>query len=196
MKISTLLRILLTLAILLILLATLNLLKRQWLDSSSTEISSAGPTVDQLQELSALVTTRIIISDILEGENSHYKGSWLVRGDALISVDLSSAELTKIDSKSRTAILSLPSPTVISARVNHAETKTFDIVKKKWFSSKVNESNLRDTAMKHAQNLIASAASKPEHIQAAQRQAERILATFYLQLGWEINILWNHSQAN
>src|SRR3954465_9298815 len=89
-----------------------------WFHDTRPTITSAGPTMVQLERLQYLVSTRVNVADVLVGESRWLEGSWIIQGDALIGVDMSRAEIMGRDEKSRTAVIVLPRPTVISARVN------------------------------------------------------------------------------
>ena len=58
-------------------------LPRRFPRSASTVVQSQGPTVERLQRLSHLVTTRVCVADVLVGEGKGCRGAWLIRGDAL-----------------------------------------------------------------------------------------------------------------
>lgn len=193
LKINQTLGLLAAILIAAVLLFGLYFVKREFYDESPTEILSAGPTVEELQQMSELVSTKVIISDILEGENDQYKGTWIIRGDALLTIDLSKATITKVDQSNRTATLTLPQPQVTSARVDHTASRTYDVVKKKWFTNKDNEARLRDTAMKQAQKLVESTAASDENFQAARQNAQSTLQAFYQKLDWQIDIVWQNS---
>ena len=52
-----------------------------------------GPTVQSLQRLNELVTLKVQVSDVLTAEGHRYRGAWLIKGDALIAVDLDKADI-------------------------------------------------------------------------------------------------------
>ena len=37
---------------------------------------------------SELATARVHVSDVIEGENQHFKGRWLLHGEVILGVDL------------------------------------------------------------------------------------------------------------
>ena len=51
-------------------------------------VHSQGPTVERLERLSHLVTTRVYIVDVLIGEGEGCRGAWLIKGDACVAVNL------------------------------------------------------------------------------------------------------------
>lgn len=50
---------------------------------TSVVVHSQGPTVEKLERLSSLVTTRVQVADILVAEGKGCRGSWLIKGNAL-----------------------------------------------------------------------------------------------------------------
>lgn len=58
-----------------------------------TVVHSQGPTVERLERLSHLVTTRIHVVDVLVGIGEGCRGAWLIKGDALIAVKLGLAQI-------------------------------------------------------------------------------------------------------
>ena len=74
----------------------------------SVVIQSLGPTIERLERLSQLTTTRVSIADVLTGEGSGCKGAWLIKGDALIAVDLSKAAIVEKDETARRATIRMP----------------------------------------------------------------------------------------
>ena len=72
----------------------------------------SAPTIEQIQQLSSLVTLRVEVADVLESSITGYTGGvkavLVVKGDLLLGVDLSQAKLEKVDLVARTAVLVLP----------------------------------------------------------------------------------------
>jgi hypothetical protein len=56
---------------------------------------------------------------VLVGEGEGCRGAWLIRGDALIGVDLSRAQILDKDDEARRATVRFPPPGVLQARVDH-----------------------------------------------------------------------------
>jgi hypothetical protein len=90
-----------------------------------------GPTLEQAESLSCLVSSRVDVSDVrevrLEGLTGGMKIVLLVRGDYLMGVDLSQAHFELLDNSARTAVLDLPQPRATSPRVDHERTKVFSL---------------------------------------------------------------------
>ena len=48
--------------------------------SPSVVVTSQGPTIERLERLSHLVTTRVYVADVLIGEGDGCRGAWLIPG--------------------------------------------------------------------------------------------------------------------
>ena len=154
-------------------------------------IRSTGPTVTQLERIGELTTTRVHVTDVLFAEGEGYRGSWLIKGDALLSCDMSQAKIMKVDAEKRTATIHLPPLRVISARVDHDKTKTWSVEKTSWLPwSGGDQGIVRDTAMFHAQNLVETAAGSERHLSTAKIQAERLIRQMYDFVGWKVDVVW------
>ena len=136
-------------------------------------LPSMGPTVTQLERLGELTTTRVHVTDVLTAEGEGYRGSWLIKGDALLSCDMSKAKIMKLNPEKRTATIRLPPLRVISARVDHSKTKTWSVEKTSWLPWRWGDQGIvRDTAMFHAQKLVETAAGSERNRGPAKAQAE------------------------
>jgi len=146
-------------------------------------------SVEKLEKLSHLVSLKVHVADVLRAESGRISGAWLIKGDALIAVDMGKAEIPTQDSTSRTATILLPQPEVMQPRVDHSRTVTYD-VKTGLFSSGRAESRIRDDAMKQAQILVETAARSEENLQLAREGTEKLLIAFFEQLDWRVKIEW------
>jgi len=156
-------------------------------------VYSQGPTITALQGLEELATVRIRIADVLTANDGSYSGAWLVKGDALVSVDLSQARFdeTTIDNVQKRAVLLLPPPRVIQARLDHERTKTWDVKRVTWVPYSGNPDRLRDTAMFEAQKLVEFAAGQAECIDQGKARAEALVSAIYGKLGWDVTVKWS-----
>jgi hypothetical protein len=160
-------------------------------ESMPSQIRSLGPTISQLERIGELTSMRIHVADILTADGDGLRGSWLIRGDAVLSCDISRAKIVRIDSVHRTATLCLPRPRVRSSRVDHAKSKTWSVEKTTWLPwSGGDQSTFRDAAMYHAQQLIEASALSDHHLESAQKQTELLVQRLYEAMGWEVNIKW------
>ena len=182
------------LLVLLLLLAGLQLLPK--FGRGVLRITSQGPTVQQLEQLAHLVSLRVHLADVLVGRGCGYRGSWLVKGDALLSVDLHRAKILDTNEEARTATILLPQPTVLQARVDHSRTMVWSVEKTTWIPFAGNPDRLRDEAMGEAQRLINRAAASERNIQQARSNAESALRGFFGQTGWRIEVRWMDRDAS
>jgi hypothetical protein len=156
-------------------------------------IGTQGPTITALQGLEELATVRIRIADVLTANDGRYSGAWLVKGDALVSVDLSRARFDEstIDADQKHAVLLLPPPRVIQARLDHERTKTWDVKRVTWVPYSGNPDRLRDTAMFEAQKLVEFAAGHADCIDQGKARVEALVAAVYSKLGWTVVVQWS-----
>lgn len=167
----------------------------QWRHPSSAAIPSitrsAGPAVLQLERIGQLAPLRVHVADVLIAEGEGYRGAWLIKGDALITCDISQAQMVDIDSVARKAKLQLPRLKVTSARVDFAKTKTRSVEKTTWLPWSAGDQGLfRDAAMFHAQQLVEAAASSGGSYDTARKQTELIIHGIYESIGWDIVVGW------
>lgn len=170
-------------------------LKIHFIDDKKTTVISMAPTVEEIQSLSQLVTNRVYVSDILKGTNKDYEGVWAVNGDALITIDLSQATISNKNEETKTATITLPLPKVVSARVDHERTKSGGIkgIGFPPLRNTDNRAKMVDDAMQEAQAVVEKAASRPEIIDNAKKQAELNIQVLYLKVGWNVEVKWQTS---
>jgi len=66
---------------------------------------------------------------------------------------------------------------------------TYD-VRTGWFTPARKESQMRDEAMRRAQELVEAAAGSGENLRLARDTAEKWLQAFFGQLGWHVKVEW------
>ena len=158
---------------------------------SPVQVHSQGPTVERLERLAQLVTMRVYVADVLTAESQGYRGAWLIRGDALIGVDLSRAQITEKDKQTRQATVLLPPPRVLLSRVDHDRTKTWEVRRTAWVPWHGDQDALRDGVMFHAQRLVADASASAENHSRAKATADAVIRGFYEEVGWHVRVLWD-----
>jgi hypothetical protein len=157
----------------------------------ATQARSLGPTISQLERIGELASARIHVTDILLADGEGFRGAWLIKGDALLTCDVSRAKILNLDPTARTATLRLPPLRVTSARVDLTKTKTWSVEKKSWLPwTAGNQSVFRDAAMHHAQQLIEATASSSQHREPSKAQAELLIGRTYELMGWKVSIEW------
>ena len=156
-------------------------------------VSSTGPTIARLEKLSQLVTSRVYIADVLIGEGEGCRGAWLIKGDALIAVNLGKAVIVEKDESTRRATIRLPTPEVLQPRVNHESSRTWEVKSTAWIPWQADQDRLRDEVMRQAQRLVTQAAGSKENIEQAKRSAEVIIGAFFEQLGWDVKVVFQET---
>ncbi len=181
-------RIILVLVVLAVCIA---IVYRRQLRIDQPLITSQGPTIEKLERLSQLVTTRVQVADVLVAEGQGCRGSWLIKGDALLSVNLArpkSSTSKRAPSRRRLSCLShrcckrgsiipAPAPGAWNAWLGCPGTRT------------KMPSAMPFTA--EAQKLVAHTAASPENISQAKLTAETVLKALYAEVGWSLAVKWD-----
>ncbi len=154
-------------------------------------VQSQGPTIEKLERLSQLVTTRIQIADILVAEGQGCRGSWLVKGDALLAVNLGQVRITDKHEDTKQATIILPLPEVLQPRVDHSRTRTWSVERVAWLPWHADQDSLRDAVMAEAQKLVTHAAGSTENVQAAKMTTEGVIKALYAEVGWNVAVEWS-----
>jgi hypothetical protein len=121
----------------------------------------------------------------------------LARGECLIGPDLKTAKYEQLSPANKTATLILPSPKVITARLNH-DPKTggssFYTVDNNGIAALIpgtdNQTKTMNRALQKGQSEIEAACSRPEQMISARKSAEAVLQPVVSTTGWKINIVW------
>ena len=163
---------------------------RTWSVPAPPQFTSSGPTIQQLEAMGHLTVLRLSVADVLEGRGHGYRGAWLIRGDALYSIDLRKAAIQSKDEARRTATVELPLPAVAQPRVDHRKTLTYSVEKTSWVPWTGDQSKLRDAAMLEAQRLVERAAAHSDYLDTARQNGELILRNMYALFDWEITVAW------
>jgi Protein of unknown function (DUF4230) len=147
------------------------------------------PSLAIIQSVSELATTRLHLSDFIEGQNNHYKGKWILHGEVILGVDLSKAVYVEAHPADKTAVLHLPPPHLISSRVDHDRSEEMYIKAVAWVplsSPKL----LRDAVWQQADRKIQKLGQEPKHRDHAKQQAEKTLRNLFEGLGWKVRFEW------
>jgi Protein of unknown function (DUF4230) len=178
----------------LILLTFLGIQFDRWRSVPLATAWSSGPTIEHLQSMSQLVCMRVSIADVLVGQNDDFRGSWLIKGDAVLAIELRQARIVECDPALRRARIRLPEPTVMSPRVDHERSRTWSVERLTWIPWKGDPDRLRDEAMKRAQQVIQAACGSKENVRLAKSSAETIIREFYGMVGWQIEVSWTDAK--
>jgi hypothetical protein len=189
-------RVLLALSMLLAIAALLALTASLAFRSGQhSTFTSTGPTVTELERLGHLCTLRVHVADVLQLDDQRWygdiRGAWIIKGDALVAVDMRKAKIEDKNLQAHTAVIVLPVPELLSPRVDHEKTRTYDfntgLLRSPQYSRQ-----LRDQAMVEAQKLVTFAAQgeASDASSIARRQAEEIIRNFYALVGWKVDVRW------
>ena len=163
------------------------LVGRNWKAGSE----SSSPSITEIERLGELTVLKVKVGDVLEDANQDFKGIWVIRGDALVAVDLQSAELLKADASTKSMVVRLPQPKVIQPRVNFKETKTYDVQKKTWWNPFVgDQEKFTDSAMSKAQSVVYNTSNGADVMAQARDQTELVLKNMYRLVGWNVDVVW------
>jgi hypothetical protein len=171
---------------------------RQFSGETATT-SHTGPTIEQVQALSCLVTTRVDVADVVEthldGYTGGVKAALLVKGDFLLGVDLSQVRFESADNAACTAVLLLPQPRVASPRLDHERTKVFAVSQSGLWQiapgGGQTSGEVVDQGYRDAQRFVAAACDDPAIIARSRQHAEQMLAAFFAAMGWKVSVRWN-----
>jgi len=157
-----------------------------------------GLTIDQVRELTELVTAKLAIADVQE---TILRGRWggrkivlVVKGDLLVSVDLSLARFEKMDQQARTAVLVLPPPRVMSVRLDHDKTHIALDKSLGWWCIVPGDawrSEAVNVAYAEAQQNLSATAANEGLIDKSRRHAEAVITVFFRDIGWRVTVRWS-----
>ena len=147
------------------------------------------PSIAQIQSMSELATTRVHLTDSIEGENAHYVGRWTLHGEVVLGVDLSEARYTKVDVANQRATLQLPQPHQNSSKVDHERSEEISIKWKVWVPTS-REQLLRDQVWTEAGRKIQRLGEEVGYRERAKVQAERALDHLFEGVGWKVDFEW------
>ena len=161
-------------------------------------VVSSAPSVEQLKPLAALLTNRVVVVDAVTISIAGYLGDLraavVVRGDAMITVDLTQARIEEVNHDARRAVIVLPSPHVESARVDHEGTRIVSVESSglwTFISSDDGRAEVIDQAMRHAQQAVFKAAGEPAVLAEARTRAEMLIQSFFASsLEWSVTVRW------
>lgn len=122
----------------------------------------------------------------------------VARGECLVGTDLRGARYTQLDGASRSATLHLPSPTTVSAKVDHgprdAGGSYFYAVQDTGIEPLIPGTTLRtlaiDTALQQAQADLERSCQTPSTVETARTLAEEALRPLFAATGWQVTVAW------
>jgi hypothetical protein len=157
----------------------------------------AGPTLEQIRELSELVTVTVDVADVQQTRIDGHVGGicavLVVKGDVQVGVDLSAARFENIDASGKTAVLMLPEPTVSRPRLDHDRSHLFAVRQDGLWAITPGDhmyDRVTDRAWTEAQHTVVQAASDGKILERSRRHADEVLHTWFGAIGWEVTIQW------
>ena len=177
--------------------AALGKLLDRWLQPVDQK-SDPAPTVEKIESLAALTTLKVDVADAmmteLAGKTGGVKTVLIVRGDVTLGVDLSGASFEHVDGVKRSAVLRLPQPAVLSARLDQDHTKLVGVWENGLWAITPGggdaDAAAVNRAMQEAQKVVETAGQNPEIVSHCRAQTEQVLVAFLGNLGWTVSIKW------
>ena len=151
------------------------------------DISRLEVTEVQVEKVVDLADKQKLFFDLVPTEDAMLL---VAAGSATIGVDLEKLEASDVkwDEESRTAKLRLPAPQVLSSRLD--EDATYVYRRETGLLAKRNE-QLESRGRKEALKAVERAATDPEVMARAKKQAERQLTALLTQLGAKrVEVTW------
>lgn len=185
-----------------------------WVSSKNTSPPPPPqPPLMSLEHMGHLVTVKVHYANVLEfSERITQDIPWtqwelrfggtkvllVARGDCLVGTDFRFARYLEVNEGLRTAVLVLPEPKVISARVSHDPREKggsyFYTVTgtgiEPIIPGAANRTKAIDSALRAAQKDISQVCSSPDVLATARKNAEAILLPALSAIGWKVNIRW------
>ena len=149
-----------------------------------------APSITEIQELGDLVVLRVSVADVLRDDGFQYKSVLAFRGDALVAVDMRAAVPRPTSPESKTLVVELPQPRVISPRVDHEKSEMLKPTKTTWVPFVGDREALSNQTWAKAQRRVERVASEKETIDQARDQTEFLLTNMYRLVGWKVEVVW------
>ena len=171
------------------------------------------PPLMSIHEMGHLASVRVNYANVIEFTEKMTKDipwtQWelrfggtkvllVARGDCLVGSDLRLAKYEKTNETDRTAMLVLPTPKPISARVNHDQKEKggsyFYAISSTGLEPLIpgsaNRTKAIDNALRKAQEEIERACSTSEVLAEAKKNSEAVLRPAFTALGWKVQVRW------
>lgn len=138
----------------------------------SKQVISNNMVVEKIEAIGKLEVVRFYIKDIIEHTTvldwwPDPKVILIVSGEVIGCVDLKEIDSSSVMISDKEVIITLPEPEICSFKVNHEESKVYNV-----HSKLMSEANLIDKAYKEAENSLRAAAIKMniyEHVKVNAR---------------------------
>jgi hypothetical protein len=156
------------------------------------------PSIESIRELSELTVLQVRATEVITSEVSGTTGGTsvavVVHGDVFLGVDLEQAEFVDIDKEQQHLALSLPTPKVRRAAIDHHTSQMIYTARHGLWRLAVGEARedeLIANAYRVGQQRLQEAAAQTDLTDRAKRHAESVLRRFIDGTGWALTIRWN-----
>ncbi|MDX1565318.1 MAG: DUF4230 domain-containing protein [Phycisphaeraceae bacterium] len=171
----------------------------------SVAAESTPPRIDEIRQMSDLVVAELKISFIhtekLESgaliglKVGAVKAKFAVRGDVVVSTDLSKARYLKVHPQQQRAVLELPVPEPKRPRVDHERTQVIGYEREgawTFLPSHRPEEKVTSDGLRKIQRILQQHAQDKQqlYIKQAKQQVLKELGRFYKDLGWDLEVVW------
>lgn len=171
------------------------------------------PPLMSLEQMGHLVTVKVNYANVLEfTERITQDIPWtqwelrfggtkvllVARGDCLVGTDLRLAKYIEVNNDSRSAVLVLPEPKALSARVSHDPR---DMGGSYFYAitgtgiepiipGSTNRTQAINAALEAAQKDISRVCSSPDVLATARKNAEATLLPAFSAIDWKVSLRW------
>lgn len=160
------------------------------------EVTSA-PSIEQIREVGELIVLKVPVRDVVTAEVAGWTGGnslvLIIHGEVGLGVDLTKAEYIEIDHHNRQAVLSVPKPKVMYARLDHERTRIHSLNRSGLWQVAVGnagEDQLMDKAYEKAQQVMHEVGSARSLSENAKGQADRMINELFRGLQWKFECRW------
>jgi len=171
------------------------------------------PALLTLEDMGHLVSVKVRYANVIEFTQQITQGipwtQWelklggtqvllVARGDCLVGADMRQARYEAVDAAARTAVLLLPAPIALSARVNHGPRDQggsyFYAVQgtgiEPLIPGSANRTQAIDTALQRAQQDVERTCQASNTVATAKENAEAVLKPLFAATGWTVQVRW------
>lgn len=174
---------------------------------------AAPPALASLEGMGHLVSLKVRYANVIEFTQQLTQGipwtQWelslggtqvllVARGECLVGTDVRQARYEAVDPAARTAVLRLPAPATVSARVDHGPRDQggsyFYAVQgtgiEPLIPGSANRTQAIDAALRRAQQDMERGCQSAGTLATARAHAEDALKPLFAATGWQVQIQW------
>ncbi|CAN7670515.1 DUF4230 domain-containing protein [Acidovorax sp. LjRoot117] len=171
------------------------------------------PALLTLEDMGHLVSVKVRYANVIEFTQQITQGipwtQWelklggtqvllVARGDCLVGADMRQARYEAVDAAARTAVLRLPAPVTLSARVQHGPRDQggsyFYAVQgtgiEPLIPGSASHTQAIDTALQRAQQDVERTCQASSTVATAKENAEAVLKPLFAATGWTVQVRW------